>query len=111
MTEVREMTFNSGMSARLVSRSSWMPSAKKALLSLSSLMFSNGRTAMDLSDTAGRTGAASAAAAFDAGAATAVGGSPGRRVTSSATMTPTKMAAAPPHIQPGRPDFFAARVS
>ena len=48
ITEVREITFKSPIFDRLVRMSSWMPSAKKAL-SLSSLKFSNGKTAIDLS--------------------------------------------------------------
>ena len=48
MTEVREITFRSPILDRFVRMSSWMPSAKNAF-SLSSLKFSKGRTAIDLS--------------------------------------------------------------
>src|SRR5258708_36672066 len=48
MTDVRDTTRSSEISARLVSMSSWMPSVKNPL-SFSSLMLLNGRTARDFS--------------------------------------------------------------
>ena len=47
ITEVREMTRISGMLASVVRMSSCIPSEKNAGLSLSSLRFANGSTAMD----------------------------------------------------------------
>ena len=48
ITDVREITLRSLIFERFVSTSSWMPSAKYAF-SFSSLKFSNGKTAIDLS--------------------------------------------------------------
>src|SRR5438477_646232 len=48
ITEVREITLRSLIFDRFVSTSSWMPSAKYAF-SFSSLRFSKGKTAIDLS--------------------------------------------------------------
>src|SRR5271157_5114869 len=70
MTDVRETTWRSRTNERFVSTSSWTPSVKNEFC-LSSLMFSNGRTAIDLGSTAcswAGAGAAAGAAAGDGGA-------------------------------------------
>src|SRR5256885_11747145 len=52
MTLARLMTFKSAILERAVKISSWTPSVKKAF-AFSSLRFSNGRTAIDFSESAG----------------------------------------------------------
>src|SRR6478736_8859121 len=104
MTDVRDTTCSSGMSARLVRMSSWMPSVKNAL-SFSSLMLLNGSTARDFSLIAGVfcTGG-SATAAVDTGTgATGVGGAAGRKTTKAPSARTATTSTATAHR--GKPDL------
>ena len=96
MTEVRDTTRSSEMSARLVRMSSWMPSVKKPL-SFSSLMLLNGRTARDFSLTTGTVGSGALAATAGAdGTGAGSGLAVGRNTTkapSTSTATTSKAAA------------------
>src|SRR6478736_3060815 len=91
MTDVRDTTCSSGMSARLVRMSSWMPSVKNAL-SFSSLMLLNGSTARDFSIASGAAATGAGDVTTDGGGTTAVGWAAGRKITkapSATTATPS----------------------
>src|SRR5258708_2940356 len=103
MTDVRDTTRSSEISARLVSMSSWMPSVKNPL-SFSSLMLLNGRTARDFSLMTRAGGSVDLTATATAGT-TGVGSglAAGRNNTKApraGTATPSRAAA-----QRGNPDL------
>ena len=107
ITEVRDTTWSSRTSARLVRMSSWIPSEKNTL-SFSSLMLLNGSTARDFGLMAG-TGAAPAGLASTTGAGAAGSGSLFPERSAKKTAAPIAITATAPKIK-GKRDAGVAGV-